>query len=139
MHYTIYFDMVKICYRVSDCALCHSDIEMICWFGGFCLCQPLSFCAYGVHKCFTQDTFYSFINTQFYSRVCSKGPCKWGLRPQKIGLAAKKDTYCCLCDRGDTRTPRLIKSGSLPHRSARGYSGLHHSVMTPFPFSPNKR
>lgn len=49
-----------------------------------------------------------------------------------------KDTYCCLCDRGGTRTPHMIKSWWLPNRSAKGYSGLPSSVTTPFPFSPNK-
>lgn len=37
LHRTMYFDMVKICYTISDCALCHSDDvdQLMCWFGVF--------------------------------------------------------------------------------------------------------
>lgn len=56
----------------------------------FCLCKPLSFRAYGIHKCFIQGTFYLFINTQIYSTICSAGPCRYGLRKQKKKLDLKE-------------------------------------------------
>lgn len=59
MHYTIYFDMVKMCYEVSDCALCHSDIEMMCWFEGVV---------------FASASHYNFVHMEYIS-VLYKACC----------------------------------------------------------------
>lgn len=139
MHYTIYFDMVKICYRVSDCALCHSDIEKMCCF---CCCfLPLQAiimsCIWNTQMFYTRHV-YLFINTQIYSRICSAGPCRYGFRKQKKNWTCRNERCLPLSVTRVVQVLHIPSKVRTTKQVTRGFPIVHHSVMYPFPFGLNK-
>lgn len=58
MHYAVFCDTVKMCLRVSDCALCHSGREMMCWSGGLPLPAVTILCMWNIQIFLTRDILF---------------------------------------------------------------------------------
>lgn len=105
--------MVKICYRVSDCALCHSDIEKMCCF--CCFFLPLQAiimsCIWNTQMFYTRHVLFIYKHPDLLQNLQRRTLQIWAQKTKKkIGLAGMKDACPCLCDKGCTSTTHTIKS-----------------------------
>lgn len=115
----------------------HDAALVVRWcaaLGGFASASRYPLCLWNALMFYT-GAFCTFANVQIYSRVCSEG-CGKQVLSQKLDLQQRKILPAISVSGAIQR--RLISSGWLPSGSARGYSHFHHSLMTPFPSSPNK-